>query len=176
MPPAVTYTATPSDPLRALERVVTLLGVPLLMLVIGSVGATLWNDRAENATRDANITALHKNLESSETRLRERIDNTDKRTRDELAVARTNFDEAVRRGETARVEISRANAERDADMARQIAEHSAALSQARVTASVLTTEVAAIRVDLQEIKALLQQRPPPRAIDRLPPGGWAPSR
>lgn len=150
----VTATVQQQEAGRAAERLLTLLGVPLLLTVVGAVSATLWNDRATNATRDAAVVSLAERLDSARIRQREDID-----------AVRGALTEAVRRGEQARGELTK-----------QVTEQAVVLNQFRVQASVLNEQVTGMRSDLQEIKAILQNRPIPRAVDRLPPGGWSAPR
>lgn len=151
---------------RVAEKLLTLLGVPILLVIVSAVSTTLWNDRATNATRDAVLSSMAERIDGVRLRQREDVDGINR------AMA-----EAIRRGEQARAELARTMADRDAEQSKQLAEQAVVLNQFRVQASVLNEQVTGMRGDLQEIKAILQQRPPPaRAIDRLPPSGWSAPR
>lgn len=159
---------------RLAERFLTLIGVPLLTMCIGGVGAQMWSDHDANARRDVMLIALTENTKQIEARLRERVDASDTRARQELDALRTLINEATRRGESSRADLARAMSERDAELAKQIGDQATNAGQFRVQVGVLTEQVTGMRADLTEIKAFLLR--PSRAVDRLPNGQWSPPR
>lgn len=149
---------------RLAERALTLLGVPLLLAAVGFGSGELLRIGQEMARRDGADAALLARVHVIEGRQREDFDR--------LTAA---MGEAVRRGEAARAELARSLAERDREHDRQLAELAGQAASARELLGRVAERLEAVGRDVAEVKGVVMRTPgapPPRAIDRLPPGGW----
>lgn len=132
---------------RQAERLLTLIGVPLLMLVIGGVASVLWNELGRAATRAQEAALLTQRVAMLELRLREETEATRSLSR-----------ELAGRTEDARLNTARGQTERDAAQDRQIAEIAAGLAAGREGQARISAQVEAARADLAEIKLILTTR------------------
>ena len=158
---------------RLAERVLTVVGVPILLAALGFLGTQVWSVRDRLAAHDGELALRRAELAVIE-----------RRNRDEVEASRVALREATEREAQARVAGERVRDERDAAHERQIGEIAGAVAAARAGMARFGAQLAGARSDLAEIKGLLQ-RPlpavaptaaPARAIDHLPPGGWTGGR
>lgn len=149
---------------RLAERVLTMVGVPLLLAAITGLSALLWGQVQANAARDSAAAVMGQRVGAIETRHKDDVD-----------TLRVVLREMAERDAEGRAAVARVRDERDAMHDRQIGELSGAVAAAREGMARFGAQLEGVRADLAEIKGMLQRPAPPgpRAVDRLAPQGWS---
>ena len=129
------------------ERLLTLVGIPLLMAALGAMGSTLLGElaRGEGARRE--IALLQQRAATLEARLKEESD-----------ASRLTVREMAARLDAERTAIRAQQESRDGAQDRQISEISAGLTSGRESMVRLGAQMDGVRADLAELKAILTRR------------------